>query len=269
MQKSLGQHFLINQKAIADIVKAVSVAQGDAIIEIGPGEGAITKSLATLCEKHGAKLFAIEKDTKLVIAIQNEIPMLAGNVEHGDALELLPALVKKIGKKNYKIVGNIPYYITGHLLRVIGELEQKPAKTVLMIQKEVAERVSARAPGMNLLAAATQYWGEPSVLFTLTPKDFNPPPEVSSAVITITPRKLTADSLKLEASSYYAFIRAAFKQPRKVLINNLSSRFPELSKKEIADFMQQNGLLPTSRPQDLDVPTLERLAGRFGGLKSV
>jgi 16S rRNA (adenine1518-N6/adenine1519-N6)-dimethyltransferase len=269
LQKSLGQHFLNNQKAVSDIVAAVGVAQDDVIIEIGPGAGAITKPLAELCTKHGAQLFAIEKDTKLVIDIQHSVPQLAGHVEHGDALEILPTLIAKLNPRSYKIVGNIPYYITGHLLRVIGELEHKPAKTVLMIQKEVAERVSSKAPHMNLLAAATQYWGDVNILFTLKPKDFTPPPEVSSAVISITLReKLSTANLKLEASSYYSFIKTAFKQPRKTLFNNLSEGFPEISRQKMGEIMSKNGLLPTLRAQDLDVSRLETLAALFEREKS-
>jgi 16S rRNA (adenine1518-N6/adenine1519-N6)-dimethyltransferase len=270
LQKSLGQHFLNNQKAISDIVAAVGVAQSDVIIEIGPGAGAISQPIADLCKKHGAQFFAIEKDTKLVIDIQNQIPILAGHVEHGDALELLPALINKLQAKSYKLVGNIPYYITGHLLRVIGELEHKPAKTVLMIQKEVAERVSSKAPHMNLLAAATQYWGDIKILFNLKPKDFTPPPEVSSAVISITPRAMVhVTRSPLPVAAYYSFIKAAFKQPRKTLLNNLGQAFPEVSRENIADFMDKNGLALTARAQDLNVSDLEKLASAFQAEKSV
>ncbi len=356
LQKSLGQHFLNNQKAINDIVAALGVEAGDVIIEIGPGAGAITKPLAELCTRLGARLYAIEKDTKLVIDIQHSVPLLAGNVEHGDALEILPSLVQKIQSDKYKIVGNIPYYITGHLLRVIGELEHKPTKTILMIQKEVAERVSAQAPeplsrpfsaprqqsdvtgtrsddktvalprlgesdkvsdasdavpsgsdlfahpqryasesmtpssdsspslaaktnehgtragkgarkgSMNLLAAATQYWGEVKTLFSLKPKDFTPPPEVSSAVISIISRP-EAPKTALN-QDYYRFIKAAFKQPRKTLLNNLSEAFNDLSREKIADFLAQAGLPPTVRPQDLSVEQLTALAASFKAAES-
>ncbi|MDO8601684.1 MAG: 16S rRNA (adenine(1518)-N(6)/adenine(1519)-N(6))-dimethyltransferase RsmA [bacterium] len=273
MKKYLGQHFLNNQKAIDDIVEAVCVARGDVIIEIGPGTGALTKPLAELCEKRGAKLFAIEKDAKLVIDIQKEVSFLENRVEHGDALEILPRLVSRYNLQTttYKLIGNIPYYITGQLLRVISELEYKPAKTVLMIQKEVAERVSgnARKGSMNLLAAATQYWGDVKVLFTLKPQDFTPPPEVSSAVIAITPRlNLQPTTYNLQPSAYYQFIRAAFKQPRKTLLNNLAEGFPDLTRDKITDLMSKNGLVLTTRAQDLNVPDLERLASLFEASKS-
>lgn len=266
LQKSLGQHFLNNQKAISDIVAAVGVAQGEVIIEIGPGDGAITKPLAELCKKHGAQLFAIEKDTRLVIEIQKSVTLLENHVEHGDALEILPNLIAKLNPKRYKLVGNIPYYITGHLLRIIGELENKPIKTVLMIQKEVAERVSSRAPHMNLLAAATQYWGEVKTLFTLRPKDFTPPPEVSSAVISIT--TVSGANRKLPSADYYAFIKAAFKQPRKTLLNNLTDGFPDVPRGNISDFMSKNGLSVTTRAQDLSVSDLKKLTSLFGAVTS-
>ncbi len=258
LSKSLGQHFLTNKKAIADIVAATNVSKGDNIIEIGPGTGAITEPLAAVAEKVGAKLFAIEKDTKLVIDIQKAISLLRNNVEHGDALELLPILVGKLEGEPYKLVGNIPYYITGGLLRVIGELPHKPTKIVLMVQKEVAERVSAKPGAMNLLAAATQYWGSPRVLFTLKPKDFTPAPEVSSAVIEIVPKEKSG-SASLETEKYYRLIKIAFKQPRKTLLNNLSEGFPEVSRGGVAQILDKMSLPATSRAQDLDVSALLKL----------
>lgn len=266
MPRFLGQHFLKNQEAIHKIVAAADIRSGDLVIEIGPGGGAITAPLAARCQEHGATLFAIEKDTRLVIDIQHKIPQLAGKVEHGDALEVLPGLVLRVTPQAqpYTLVGNIPYYITGSLLRTIGELEQKPRRTVLMIQKEVAERVSAKAPHMNLLAAATGFWGESSILFTLKPKDFDPPPEVSSAVIAITPKKTPA----IKAEDYYAFIKAAFKQPRKNLLNNLTDGFPDLTRADIVDFMTQNDLPQSLRAQELDINRLVQLADSISRLKS-
>lgn len=267
MSKFLGQHFLNNTSAIQKIVDAVEVSAGDTIIEIGPGEGAITAPLAKLCAERGATLGAIEKDTKLVIEIQKKIPLLAGRVEHGDALEILPKLISRLTDqpRNYKLVGNIPYYITGNLLRIIGELKHKPSKVVLMIQKEVAERVSAKPGKMNLLAAATQYWGAPEILFTLKPKDFTPPPEVSSAVISITPRLSTADR---SSGNYYRFVKAAFKQPRKTLHNNLTEAFPGISRETLAAIIEQNGLKTGVRAQELSVEKLETLAQSFEAPKS-
>lgn len=263
----LGQHFLNNASAIQKIVDAVGVSAGDTIIEVGPGEGAITAPLATLCAERGATLYAIEKDTKLVIDIQKKIPLLAGHVEHGDALAILPHLVSRYNLQptSYKLVGNIPYYITGNLLRIIGELKHKPSKIVLMIQKEVAERVSAEPGEMNLLAAATQYWGAPKILFTLKPKDFTPPPEVSSAVISIAPRLPATDH---SPSSYYRFIKAAFKQPRKTLHNNLTEAFPDISREALAAIIEQNGLKTGVRAQELSVEKLEVLAQAFDAPKS-
>ncbi len=268
----LGQHFLKNESAITRIVDALALKKGETVIEIGPGTGALTKPLAEVCEKVGCKLIAIEKDAELIGELmtgqvgdgkefghQSQVSSAdrLKNIEivSGDALIELPRVIAKIGKIPYKIVGNIPYYITGHLLRVIGELERKPIKTVLMIQKEVAERVCAEPPEMNLLAAATQIWSEAKLLFTLPPKDFDPPPQVWSAVIMLHTKNLQLEREKL--AGYYRAIKIIFKQPRKTLINNLSEA---LSREQAKILMEKLNLAPEIRPQNLTIENIIRLS---------
>ena len=258
--QKLGQHFLINKSAIKKIVLALDLKPGDTIIEIGPGRGALTFPLLEECKKIGCKLIAIEKDHGLAENLELGIRNY-GNPEIiiGDALKKLPAIIHNSSFiiQNYKIVGNIPYYITGKLLRILSELEKKPESAVLMIQKEVAERIVARPPRMNLLAAAVQFWAEPKILFTLKPDDFIPPPEVNSAVIKLTPKPTAYDLLP---TTYYKLLHIIFKQPRKTLINNLSAEGGiKLPKNEIENALKTLKIDPKSRPQNLSLEDIQAI----------
>lgn len=261
MPQRLGQHFLKNKAVVQKIIAALDLKSGETIVEIGSGKGALTLPLARACAGAGCNIIAIEKDAELAGGLMGlKIDKL--EVVHGDALKELPRLTSDIGHRtsNVKLVGNIPYYITGHLLRAIGELEHKPSRTVLMIQKEVAERLTAKPGNMNLLAAAVQVWAEVSIVDQLKPEDFDPPPKVDSAVV-----KLETDNLKLETEEvkrYYAFIRAAFKQPRKTLLNNLVDGLG-MSKGEIMETLSRLGYTEKTRAQELGIGALIKLAAQF------
>jgi 16S rRNA (adenine1518-N6/adenine1519-N6)-dimethyltransferase len=248
----LGQHFLKNQSVLVKIVKALGLVEGDSVIEIGPGHGELTIPLAAACEKLGVNIIAIEKDAELAKQIT------ATKVITGDALKVLPGVVGELKTKNYKLVGNIPYYITGKLLRVIGDLEKKPGIAVLMLQKEVAERICAEPPDMNRLAASIQFWGEPKIITVVPKEDFSPKPEVDSAVIVI---KTKASKPKIEAERYYAAVRALFAQPRKMIVNNLFDAKKELlSKIQATELLNANNIDEKHRPQDLSVENIIAIA---------
>lgn len=259
MGEKLGQHFLKNKSVIPKIIEALELKSGETVIEIGPGEGALTFPLLEACQKIGCRLVAIEKDPGLVSSIKYEVLSMGGEIIQGDALKVLPEIHTKylIPNTAYKLVGNIPYYITGHLLRVISELENKPSLSVLMIQKEVAERVSAQPPKMNLLAAATQIWAEPKIIARLKPKDFDPPPKVDSAVIRLTTKSSVVS--RQSSVNYYRLIKLVFKQPRKTLLNNLSDGL-ETDKNKALELMKSIGLTGTERAQNLNLDQLLQLS---------
>lgn len=266
MGEKLGQHFLKNKSVIPKIIAALDLRPNETVIEIGPGEGALTLPLAEACQKAGCKLIAIERDPALAEEIK-KIENKKFEVITGDALEILPVLLSDKSHNfsisqflNFKLVGNIPYYITGYLLRVIGELENKPTLSVLMIQKEVAERVCAVPPKMNLLAAATQIWAEPEIIARLKPKDFDPAPEVDSALIKLVTKKdsLVANNQSLVAS-YYRLIKLIFKQPRKTALNNLADGL-KIAKKDAVELIKSVGLPENSRPQDFSLKQLIELS---------
>ncbi len=239
-----------NTNAISKIIAALDIKKDELIIEIGPGKGALTLPLAEGCTQKSCKLIAIEKDAELAKKLGENLQVI-----EGDALEALPDLVSKLERKKYKLVGNIPYYITGKLLRIISELEHKPELTVLMIQKEVAERISAVPPKTNLLSAATQFWAIPEIILKLKPADFDPAPEVDSAVIKLTTKIETEEN----AGNYYRLIHIIFKQPRKTLLNNLQKGLG-IKKEKIEPVLSSLKLPLTARPQDLSINDIIKLS---------
>lgn len=260
--KNLGQHFLKNQLAIKKMITALNLQPNDTVIEIGSGKGALTFPLAEKCQRTGCKLVAIEKDPQLAKKLETRIQNVELNntkIIYGDALKIISTFYF-LDSKFYKIVGNIPYYITGKLLRILGELitnNQLPiTNIVLMIQKEVAERLAAKPPETNLLAAAIQFWAEPKILFSLKPNDFDPPPKVKSSVIQLT----TYDQRPTtkESENYYKLIKILFKQPRKTIVNNLATSL-KLSKNEIENLLKSYKIDPHNRPQNLSVKQIINL----------
>lgn len=252
MSRYLGQHFLINRDAIKKIVAALDLKKNETVVEIGPGKGALTLPLAKECQNPNLKcqIIAVEKDKTLARELARKLP--EAKIIQGDILKNLPTLVI-----DWKLVGNIPYYITGQLLRVIGELEKKPELTVLTIQKEVAERLIAKPPKMNLLAASIQIWAEPEIIGYLRPNDFSPPPEVESAIIKLTTGGKLPVAINKE--QYFKFIKILFKQPRKTILNNLSTGLSK-PKREVGEVLGKIGLSGNERPQNLPLETLIKLS---------
>lgn len=278
--RRLGQHFLIKKSVLELIVKVLEVEPTDTIIEIGPGHGELTKHLL---DKSPKKLIAIEKDRDLVSSIQHLVSSDDRlEIIEGDILELLPKIANELkSQQAIKLVGNIPYYITGKLLRTLGQLEPKPERVVLTIQKEVALRLTAAPPKMNLLAASVGYWGKPEIVRFVPRGAFRPPPKVESAVVKITPHPTSpykglrvADPVKFhngadktqhtqeESQKYYDFIKILFKQPRKTISNNLTSG-SSITKKEVEKFLKSHGVEPNLRPQNLSISTINKLSHDF------
>ncbi len=256
--KLLGQNFLKNVGVIEKIVKAIDVVPGDTIFEIGPGHGELTLPLARRCVEVGARLIAIEKDQQLIEGLKKSPDLSGLEFVLGDALEILSAQTR--GMASFKIVGNIPYYLTGHLLRIIGELEALPERCVFMVQREVADRVVAQPPDMSRLAASIQFWAEPTIIIRVPRKDFVPQPKVDSAVILLKTKK---ENFSISSERYYAALRALFAQPRKTTLNNLASALGNLSKEDIVGRLGVLQINPAGRPQDISVYALAQIANSF------
>jgi len=255
--RRLGQHFLKDESVLIRIAEAIEIKPTDTIVEIGPGHGELTTHIVSASP---AKIIVIERDENFVPNLK-----LLGKkgttveVIEGDALEILPDLPKthNLEEGNYKLVGNIPYYITGKLLRTLGELDKKPSLIILTIQKEVAERLTATPPKMNLLAASVGFWGTPEIIRKIKRGSFYPQPKVESAVVKIIPKKPPKN--RAESLAYYALVKALFKQPRKTIANNLKNGL-SISKKEVESMLLKHDLDPNLRPQNLSLDTINTLS---------
>ncbi len=265
MRQKLGQHFLQDTAQLARVADYALIGEGDTVIEIGPGHGELTAYLvAAIAHAKNASLILIERDAALILGLRKKFaPLLekgAMKIEEGNAVEILPTLAANLRGAQYKIVGNIPYYLTGFLFRVIGELPYKPVLSVFTIQKEVAERLTAQPPHMNLLAASIQYWADAELL-DIVPKDsFSPPPEVDSAVIRLA--TLPKQPAAAAQDHFYACIHALFKQPRKTIGNNLRQlpTFAALPKEAREELFKKIGHSSEERPQDMHIKSISLLA---------
>ncbi len=262
MSKYLGQHFLVNKEKLKKITEALELRDGDLVIEIGAGHGELTRLIAKKFEIRNSKfeIVAIEKDPRLTKYLQKRFSE-DKNIKfiEGDALKIIPNLIKTQNLKpiTYKIVGNIPYYITGRLLRILGEIKNKPKLIVLTVQKEVAKRICAKPPRMNLLAASVQFWAKPEIIGYISKKDFRPIPKVDSAIIKILSIAFKQRSLGkcYREGGYYKFIKILFKQPRKTIINNLIEGL-KIPKEEIIEKLKLLKINPSDRPQNLSISQL-------------
>src|SRR6266571_1195223 len=268
----IGQHFLADDSAAARIVNALGDVSHSTVLEIGPGRGALTSLLAS----RSRRLISIELDRVLAAQLRMKFSN-APNVEiiEGDILAIdfhtlfgpkpgasRPGLVHK--PEPAHVVGNIPYYITSDILLRIFEFRQYFSTIVIMVQREVADRITARPGGSNygLLSATAQLYANVEKLFTLQPGAFSPPPKVQSTVIrlTIAPRLA---NLGVAEDGFVEFLKLSFGQKRKTLWNNLKSRYePDV----LRAALQKTGVKPTVRAEAL---SLEKTAALFRALTTV
>ena len=235
-KKSLGQNFLTNQKAILEIVNAGEIKKGENILEIGPGKGALTEKLL----ETGGKVLAIEKDRDLIWFLNEkfakEIEKGDLTVKEGDILELDPKNLFK--NQEYKIIANIPYYITGAIIEKFLSTDQKPLKMVLLVQKEVAERMIARDKKESILSLATKFYGTPKLVYRVSAGSFFPKPKVDSAVISINIDNKKVN--KKEEEIYLNIIKKSFAHKRKMMLGNLKTEIKEIDWEKIFEELNIN-----------------------------
>jgi 16S rRNA (adenine1518-N6/adenine1519-N6)-dimethyltransferase len=252
--KRLGQNFLIDKNVLRKIAGTAELSKRDVVLEVGPGIGNLTIELA----KRVKKVIAVEKDERMVEILKENLKDFR-NVEivEGDIREMIFAIVKKIAK-DYKVVANIPYYLTSYLIRNLLELKKKPKLIVLMVQKEVAQRICAKPPKMNLLAVSVQVYGKPKIISFVSKNCFWPRPKVDSAIIKIEPKK---EDL-IDKDLFFEIVKAGFSQPRKQLINNLSKKLKK-KKEIIKKFLSEAKILPTKRAGALSIEDWKKLTKIF------
>ncbi|MCR5833152.1 MAG: 16S rRNA (adenine(1518)-N(6)/adenine(1519)-N(6))-dimethyltransferase RsmA [Selenomonadaceae bacterium] len=250
--KGLGQNFLIDAEVVRDIVDAAEIVSGDEVLEIGPGIGTLTQGLL----EAGAHVTAVELDKKLPAVLSETLEgyenfrLIEGDILKVDIGELMP--------RPFKVVANLPYYITTQILLTLLEKKLPVTKVVTMVQKEVAERMTA-VPGSKIygaLSVAVQFRSEPKISFEVSPKSFLPPPEVTSAVVVCDVRKPPFEVV--DEDFYIKVVRASFAQRRKTLINSLTGAgFP---KEKIITALETSGIEGTRRAETLSLEEFARLS---------
>ena len=253
-KKSLSQNFLRDQTIIQNIAK--EAASSETILEIGAGEGVLTEELA----KRAKKIIALEFDRDLIPELLNRFPLSSNvSVIEADILRTdIPGILKKYGWKGepYDVFGNIPYAITGKIIRLLTSLDPVPNKIVLMVQKEVAERIVAKDGKQSLLSLSVALFGTSKILFTVPKEAFFPAPHVESAVIRITP---DPDRLSLEEREQTLHLaKIGFASKRKTLINNFAAH-REYSKETLENFLKNIGKAPNTRAEELSAEAWTRL----------
>jgi 16S rRNA (adenine1518-N6/adenine1519-N6)-dimethyltransferase len=242
-KKSLGQHWLKDRQILAGIADAAGITSIDTVLEIGPGQGTLTSELLRRAEK----VIAVELDGELAEKLPGQFPGKTLEVINEDIL----AFDLNILPKNYIVVANVPYYITSKIIKKLLTSDNKPKTTVLLIQKEVAQRLAAKPGNMSILSISAQIYGEVELDQMVPAHYFTPPPKVDSQVVVIRTRAeplITADDEK----RFFKVVKAGFSSKRKKLRSSLSAGL-NISKQETEDLLKQVGISPDDRAEALAI----------------
>lgn len=265
-KKALGQNYLINNGVLEKIVAAVGITPGETVVEIGPGMGCLTRRLADA----GARVIALEVDRDL-------LPILAETLTERAAVEIVAAdatqvdfgaLLAERGLRGpYKVAANLPYYITTPLIARLMEASPAPQRAVIMVQKEVAERLVA-VPGTKAygaLSVLVQFYTVPTLVCRVAPGSFFPPPTVASAVVSLARRPAPAVEVP-DREAFFRLVRAAFGQRRKMLPKALEMAGLG-ARDEWAGLMRQLSLDPARRGETLSLDEFGRLIQAWSALQ--
>jgi 16S rRNA (adenine1518-N6/adenine1519-N6)-dimethyltransferase len=258
-RKGLGQHFLSNRETLRKIVASAGVGPEDTVLEVGPGLGGLTLALA----ERARSVIAVEIDRDLIPPL-GEVLAGAENVRlvQGDILEIEPADLIPPGEP-YLVVANIPYYITSAITRHLLESAHPPRRLVLTVQQEVAARICAEPPDMNLLGLSVGVYGRPQTVMRIPAGAFHPPPQVDSAVVRVDLYEhplIDPDSLDL----FFRLAKAGFSQKRKTLRNSLSAGMG-WSREQTAGVLTAAGIDPMRRAETLSFVEWEAVLKSFTG----
>jgi 16S rRNA (adenine1518-N6/adenine1519-N6)-dimethyltransferase len=265
-KKGLGQHFLVDGRVLRRIVAAADLTPQDTVIEVGPGLGILTRELA----QQAGRVMAVEADSEMVTALSEivaryqNLTVIRGDIMHIDPVSLLSS--QGGVASSYKVVANIPYYITSAVLRHFLEASHQPTLMVVMLQKEVGKAIMAQPGDMSLLAVSVQFYGKPSIVARVPARSFYPPPKVDSVIL----RLDVYDRPPVEVPSARAFfdtVRAGFSAPRKQLRNSLAQGLV-IGTQAAADLLQRAGIDPRRRAETLTIEEWGRLSQERDRLES-
>lgn len=252
-KKELGQHWLHDNESLQAMCDIAAVNKDDFVLEIGPGLGTLTQKLA----KQAKEVLAVEFDEDLAAKLPKRISAQNVQVTNQDILKFdLTAL-----PPDYKVIANIPYYLTSNLIRILSESSNPPLSATLLVQKEVAERVASGPGGMSLLSITTQMYFEPSLGMVVPAELFTPPPKIDSQIVHLQRREVPLFG-NLDSRLLFRVVKAGFSNRRKTLLNSMSAGL-HLSKDDTAKLLADVNINPQLRPQDLDLDDWIRLASKL------
>jgi len=252
----MGQNFLLERKVAIKMLRAAELSFKDTALEVGAGIGTLTKELA----QKAKRVIAVEKDP-IMVEILKETTKALPNIKiiQEDILNLIslsyPQL-NEIKDGKYKVVANLPYYITSPAIRMFLEADKKPKLMVFMVQKEVAQRICAKPPKMNLLALSVQFYAEAKIISSVRKGAFWPRPKVDSAIVKLIPHRKKP---RVSPARFFRVVKAGFKQPRKQLGNNFSQQL-KLSRQKMETWLAQVNIAPAQRAETLSLTDWVTLA---------
>ena len=282
-KKTFGQNFLVDEEALDKIVEAADLKPDDVVIEVGPGAGTLTERLVGKVKK----VIAVELDRELAELLVNKFSNINYQVSSNDQLNnssinklndhwnlkldhseleivqndiLQLNIPDLVGDKPYKVVANIPYYITSKIINAFLTTQNKPESIVLLVQKEVAERICAKPGDLSILSLSVQIFGSPEITSIVKANSFFPAPKVDSAILRIS--KIHDWDLAVPESDLFRLIKVCFASKRKTLLNNLSAGF-QLDKPTIESIIEKTGLNLKARAQDLSLDNWVKLCQEF------
>lgn len=242
-KKSLGQHWLKDRNILSCIANCADINSEDTVLEIGPGLGTLTSELL----RRARRVIAVEFDKEIADKLPKQFPGKSLDVVHGDILSfdvsVLPA--------GYKVVANVPYYITSKIVQKLMTATNKPSVSVLLVQKEVAERLAAKPGDMSILAISAQIYSEVSLGDVVPAELFTPPPKVDSQVVILKTRSQSLVSEDME-KAFFRVVKAGFSAKRKKLRSSLSGGLG-ISKLSTEELLEKANISPSARAENLSI----------------
>ncbi len=245
-RKGLGQHFLVAVGVLRRIIAAADLTPDDTVIEVGPGLGVLTRELA----RNAGKVIAVELDDNLAALLKQSFSEMSNvQVINADILKIDPTVLLA-GQKDYKVVANLPYYITAPVLRYFLEAHPRPKLMVVMVQKEVARTIVAKPGECSLLSVAVQFYGKPRIVAKVPSRAFHPVPGVDSALLRIDVYPQPA--VPMAEKEFFTLVRAGFTSPRKQVVNSLAQGL-NLPKSEVLTLLAKTGISPQRRAETFTI----------------
>ena len=251
-RKRLGQHFLVDEAVLERILSAAELSPGDIVVEIGPGLGILTEGLA----RQGARVIAVEVDAKLVALLKKRLGGFPDvRIVRADILKTAPRQL--LGEnlpasdlaRGYKVIANLPYYITSPVLSHFLEAQPRPSKMVIMVQKEVGETIAAAPGKMRLLSVKAQFYSKPVIVSYVPAGSFYPPPKVDSVILRLDVYSQPPIEIS-DVAGFFDIVMHGFSSPRKQLRNSLAHSL-EMPPDQVASLLEKAGIEAKRRAETL------------------